>query len=135
MTEANNDNWSREGENADFSMEDFWLPFVVADDGAGAVVDEVLEIAPREVFLTFIFAACGLLWYVPHMIRQARRMEADKIWLQDILRHIFLRLQCGLWEYFDTIVCSWEILATGKSSSGLRPMSEPLTPKHSRLEL
>jgi len=88
MTEANNDNWSREGENADFSMEDFWLPFVVADDGAGAV-DEVLEIAPREVFLTFIFAACGLLWYVPHMIRQARRMEADKIWLQGILRHIF----------------------------------------------
>ena len=60
MTEANNDNWSREGENADFSMEDFWLPFVVADDDAGAV-DEVLEIAPREVFLTFIFAACGLL--------------------------------------------------------------------------
>jgi len=70
MTEANNDNWSREGENADFSMEDFWLPFVVADDGTGAVVD---EIAPREVFLTFIFAACGLLWYVPHMIRQAQK--------------------------------------------------------------
>jgi hypothetical protein len=89
MTEANNDNWSREGENADFSMEDFWLPFVVADDGAGAV-DEVLEIAPpREVFLTFIFAAYGLLWYVPHVIRQARRMEAGKIWLQGILRHIF----------------------------------------------
>jgi len=95
MTEANNDNWNREGENADFSMEDFWLPFV-ADDGAGAVVDEVLEIAPREGFWTFIFAACGLLWYVSHMMRQARRMEADKIWLQGILRHIFLRLQCDL---------------------------------------
>ena len=101
MTEANNDNWSREGENADFSMEDFWLPFV-ADDGAGAVVGEVLEIAPREVFLTFIFAACGLLWSVPHMICQARRMKGDKIWLQGILRHIFLRLRCDLSEGFDT---------------------------------
>ena len=89
MTEANNDNWSREGENADFSMEDFWLPFIVADDGAGAVVDEVLETAPREVFLTLIFATCGLLWCALHMIRQARRMEADKIQLQDILGHIF----------------------------------------------
>jgi hypothetical protein len=69
MTEANNDNWSREGENADFSMEEFWLPFIVADDGAGAVVDEVLELAPREVFLTLIFAACGLLWWALHMIR------------------------------------------------------------------
>jgi hypothetical protein len=112
MTEANNDNWSREGENADFSMEDFWLP-LVADDGAGAV-DEVLEIAPREVFLTFIFAACGLLWYVPHMICQPRRMEGDKICLQGILRHIFLRLRCDLSEGFDTTVCSWEILATAK---------------------
>src|SRR5271163_1971173 len=128
MTEANNDNWSREGENADFSMEDFWLPFVVADDGAGAV-DEVLEIAPREVFLTFIFAACGLLWYVPHMIRQARRIEADKLWLQDILGHIFLRLQCGLSECFDTTVCAWEILATGKSSSGLRPHERAACPQ------
>jgi hypothetical protein len=96
MTEANNDNWSREGENADFSMEDFWLPFIVADDGVGAVVDEVLEIAPREVFLTLIFAACGLLWWALHMIRQAGRMEADKIRLQDILGHISFRLQCGL---------------------------------------
>ena len=69
MTEANNDNWSREGENADFTMEDLWLPFIVADDRAGAVVDEVLEIAPREVFLTLIFAACGLLWWALHMIR------------------------------------------------------------------
>jgi hypothetical protein len=89
MTEANSDNWSHEGENADFSMEDFWLPFIVADDGADAVVDDVLEVAPREAFLTLIFVACGLYWYALHMIRQARRTEADKIRLQGILKHIF----------------------------------------------
>src|SRR4051794_24492836 len=88
MTEANNDNWSREGENADFRMEDFWLPFDVADDVAGAVVDEVLEIAPREVFLTLIFAACGLLWCALHIIPQARRMDVAKTRPQDILGSI-----------------------------------------------
>jgi hypothetical protein len=54
MTEANNDNCSLEGENADFSMEDFWSLFV-ADDAASAVLDEVLEVAPCEDFLTLIF--------------------------------------------------------------------------------
>jgi hypothetical protein len=55
MTEANNDNCSREGEKADLSMEDFCLLFV-ADDAAGAVVERVLEVAPREDFLTLILA-------------------------------------------------------------------------------
>ena len=54
MTEANNDSWRREGENTDFSMEDFWLLLIV-DNAAGAVVEEVLERAPREDFLTLIF--------------------------------------------------------------------------------
>jgi hypothetical protein len=56
MTEANNDNCNREGENADLSMEDFCLLFV-ADDAAGAVVEGVLEVAPRKDFLTLIFVS------------------------------------------------------------------------------
>jgi hypothetical protein len=55
MTEANNDNCSREGENADLSMEDLCLLFV-ADDAAGTVVGRVLEVAPREDFVTLILA-------------------------------------------------------------------------------
>ena len=97
-------------------MEDFWLLFV-ADDAAGAVVEEVLERAPREDFLTLIFVGrtmkCGLL----QDISQAVRMEADKRRLQDILRHIFgvavLFVKC-----LETGVCSWEFLAAEKSSSG-----------------
>jgi hypothetical protein len=114
MIEANNDNWSREGENADFSMEDFWLPFVVADDGAGAVVDEVLETAPREGFLTLIFAACGLLWCAPHMIRPTRRMEADKIQLQNILGHIFFDCSAVCRSASIPTIYSCEILGSGK---------------------
>lgn len=119
MTEANNDNWSREGENADFSMEDFWLPLIVVDDGAGAVVDEVLEIAPREVFLTLIFAACGLLRWALHIIRQAKRMEADKIRLQDILGHIFFDCSAVCRKCVDTTrLLMGNSGYRGKSSSG-----------------
>jgi hypothetical protein len=63
-------------------------------------------------------------------------MEADKIRLQDILGHIFFRLQCGLPE-----VHRYHCLLMGNSGHGEkvrvdgRPMSEPLTPKHSSPEL
>ena len=53
ITEANNDNCKWEGANADLRIEDFSVACVEAET-AGEVVDEVLETAPREDFLTLI---------------------------------------------------------------------------------
>ena len=110
-------------------MEDFWLPFIVAGDGAGAVVDEVLETAPREVFLTLIFATCGLLWYALHMIRQARGMEADKIRLQNILGHISFDCGAVCRSASIPLLPHGKFWAPGKSSSGMAAHEQAAYPQ------
>ena len=84
MTEANSDSWSREGENADFSMEDLWL-LVVVDDAVGAVVEEYLERAPREDFLTLIFVGRIVKRGSSRVDSQDGRIKADKRRCQVIL--------------------------------------------------
>ena len=45
MTDANRDNWSADGENADRRMEDL-LAVCVAEDVAGFAADEIFEVVP-----------------------------------------------------------------------------------------
>lgn len=120
MTEANKDNCSLDGENADFSMEDFAVLFV-ADDAAG-VVDEVLEIPPREDFLTLILAGWCLKWCSLQLVRKPGECKLTRVGFSTFSDTFSWVAKLCVWS--NTTVCSWEILAAEKSSSG-KPTYEP----------